>query len=221
MRLIYSALALSIVAHAVVATWVSTVPGTQQELAVPVLQVQLSQKTEEISGLVNHPAIPLSSDIKVSHQITHIQTRRTPVIRSEPEAAMRAPSVEQAGLPAVAPVLAVSNASTAIPLPVPVQPQAVSIYHAPEYAVAYLQNPAPVYPPLARRMKLTGTVLLRVKVDENGYPLDIAIQQTCGSDMLDQAALDAVHHWKFVPARQGNTAVSAWVDVPVRFRMDM
>jgi protein TonB len=37
--------------------------------------------------------------------------------------------------------------------------------------------------------------------------------------MLDEAAMNAVKHWSFVPARQGDTPIPAWVDVPILFRL--
>ena len=39
------------------------------------------------------------------------------------------------------------------------------------------------------------------------------------SPRLDNAAQDAVWRWKFVPARRGDEAVSAWVLVPITFNL--
>ncbi|MFI3119611.1 MAG: TonB family protein, partial [Methylococcaceae bacterium] len=41
-----------------------------------------------------------------------------------------------------------------------------------------------------------------------------------GSSRLDQAALEAVKKWRFVPAKRGEQAVSASVVVPVRFSIE-
>jgi protein TonB len=38
--------------------------------------------------------------------------------------------------------------------------------------------------------------------------------------MLDQAALQAVKQWHFVPAQRGGEAVAAWVEVPIVFRLE-
>jgi protein TonB len=38
--------------------------------------------------------------------------------------------------------------------------------------------------------------------------------------MLDEAAIKAVRQWSFVPARQGDAAIAAPLDVPVRFRLN-
>ena len=36
---------------------------------------------------------------------------------------------------------------------------------------------------------------------------------------LDRAAEDAVARWRFVPARRGESAVEAWVLVPIVFKL--
>ncbi|MGB0126250.1 MAG: energy transducer TonB, partial [Rhodocyclaceae bacterium] len=79
--------------------------------------------------------------------------------------------------------------------------------------------PKPVYPALARRMGEEGRVVLRVHVDPNGRPGSIAIRTSSGSERLDQAATAAVARWRFVPARRGDTAVSASVLVPIVFNL--
>ncbi|HYA86150.1 MAG TPA: energy transducer TonB [Nitrospirota bacterium] len=89
----------------------------------------------------------------------------------------------------------------------------------PVFDAAYLKNPKPQYPLIARRMKLEGTVILQVLVSSEGKPEIVRLGKSSGSSVLDQAALTAVQGWSFIPARQGNDPISAWVDVPLRFRL--
>jgi protein TonB len=84
----------------------------------------------------------------------------------------------------------------------------------------YLDNPAPAYPPLSRRMKEEGRVMLRVLVTAGGLPGRIEISAGSGSNRLDRAAADAVRRWRFVPAREGDDAVEAWVIVPIVFKLE-
>lgn len=84
----------------------------------------------------------------------------------------------------------------------------------------YLQNPAPVYPPLSRRMGEEGKVLLRAYVLPNGKPETVEIKKGSGSSRLDESALAAVRKWRFVPARKGAEAVAAWVLIPISFRLE-
>ena len=83
----------------------------------------------------------------------------------------------------------------------------------------YRSNPAPVYPESARRQRQEGVVWLAVEVSERGEALAVAVGQTSGHSVLDEAAMTAVRDWKFVPARQGPRPVAARVEVPVRFRL--
>lgn len=90
----------------------------------------------------------------------------------------------------------------------------------PAFDAAYLNNPRPGYPAVARRMGLTGEVRLRVTVDKAGHPERVALHASSGSDVLDRAALDAVRGWRFVPARRGDEPVAADVLVPIRFELE-
>lgn len=86
-----------------------------------------------------------------------------------------------------------------------------------QFDVAYLDNPKPEYPRMARRLGEEGTVLLHVFVSAEGEPQTIELHRSSGSPRLDRAARDTVRHWKFVPARKGDRPVAAWVIVPIRF----
>jgi len=90
----------------------------------------------------------------------------------------------------------------------------------PRLNAAYLNNPAPLYPPLSRRMGEEGKVVLRVLVNAEGAAIQVNLHTTSGSTRLDDAATKAVQLWRFVPAQQADKAVMAWVLVPIRFRLD-
>jgi len=89
----------------------------------------------------------------------------------------------------------------------------------PKFGVAYLHNPEPAYPRLSKRMGEEGRVLLHVLVDESGAASEVSIKKSSGSERLDQAALEAVQKWRFIPARKNNIALSAYVDVPIKFSL--
>jgi len=90
----------------------------------------------------------------------------------------------------------------------------------PSFDADYLKNPVPEYPFAARRLGLQGTVIVRVLVNPNGRAERVLLEKSSGAQILDDAALRAVERWLFVPARRGNQQISAWVDVPVRFRLN-
>jgi TonB family protein len=57
---------------------------------------------------------------------------------------------------------------------------------------------APVYPDLAKKMNLTGTVKVEVVVATNGSVKEAKV--VGGHPVLATAALEAVRKWKFEPA---------------------
>ena len=89
----------------------------------------------------------------------------------------------------------------------------------PRFNADYLRNPPPAYPASSRRRGEEGRVLLRVQVMADGHPALVLVHASCGFERLDNAALEAVRHWQFVPARQGGDAVADWVIVPVHFSL--
>ena len=64
---------------------------------------------------------------------------------------------------------------------------------------------APVYPDLARKMNITGTVKIQVVVAANGTVKDAKV--IGGHPLLANAALDAVKKWKFEPGAAESTGV--------------
>ncbi|MBF0568934.1 MAG: energy transducer TonB [Nitrospirae bacterium] len=90
----------------------------------------------------------------------------------------------------------------------------------PQYGAAYLDNPKPAYPASAKRMAMTGTVLLKVLVSREGAALKVETVHSSGHEILDKAAYEAVIKWHFIPARQADTAVEEWVQIPIVFRLN-
>ncbi|MCK9985347.1 MAG: periplasmic protein TonB [Azoarcus sp.] len=101
--------------------------------------------------------------------------------------------------------------------PVPEAPPAVI---AARFDAAYLNNPAPAYPPLSRRMREEGKVMLRVQVTAEGLPAQVDLAESSGYARLDTAAREAVQRWRFVPAKQGGQPVAAAVIVPIVFKLE-
>ncbi|NMF97305.1 energy transducer TonB [Aromatoleum toluolicum] len=93
-------------------------------------------------------------------------------------------------------------------------------FHASRYDAAYLDNPAPQYPKLSRRRGEQGKVTLRVRVRADGRAEAVEIAHSSGHPRLDDAALETVRSWRFVPARQGDTPIDSSLLVPIAFRLD-
>lgn len=137
-----------------------------------------------------------------------------PVVETMPESpiqVMQEPVRVAAPTVSAPPVPASALALPAVAPPVPVIP--------PDFAADYLDNPKSNYPNLARRLGEQGKVFLRVLVEADGNPSRIELKTSSGFERLDAAARETVQRWRFVPARQGTQAVSAWVVVPVSFSL--
>jgi protein TonB len=75
---------------------------------------------------------------------------------------------------------------------------------------------------LARRMGMQGTVVLRVHVRADGSVAAAELAHSSGSHLLDDSALKTVRErWRFLPARLDGTPVESWVEVPLRFVLDV
>lgn len=77
---------------------------------------------------------------------------------------------------------------------------------------AIVSRVAPVYPELARRMHVGGTVVLLVSVEANGTVASTKVES--GHPLLAPAAQDAVKRWRFAP-----DAAASQTEIDVNFDM--
>lgn len=123
-------------------------------------------------------------------------------------------SVEDKPIPVTQPV---AQPVAAEPLP----PAAAPVVDTePDYKANYLSNPRPPYPMVARRMGWEGKVVLNVEVLAEGTCGAINVFRSSGRELLDNAALNTVKNWKFVPARSGGRAITKWFRVPINFSLE-
>lgn len=134
----------------------------------------------------------------------------------------------QIALPVPSPVQAISvpvppeqpvAVAAAEPAPPAPQPAAAAPITPPDFRAGQLDNPAPAYPYLSRKAREEGVVLLRVLVSREGRAKQLQVDKSSGSSRLDDAALQTVRKWRFLPARRAGEPVEAWVIVPVTFSL--
>lgn len=82
-----------------------------------------------------------------------------------------------------------------------------------------LHNEPPEYPEESRIARQQGVVILQVEVTAEGEPAGVNILKSSGYFRLDQAARQAVQHWKFHPALAAGITVSSEANVPVHFKL--
>lgn len=86
-------------------------------------------------------------------------------------------------------------------------------------AVEYIVSPKPAYPLYSRRAKETGTVMLRVLIDDSGLPAQIVIEKSSGFPRLDEAALAAMRGARFKPYMENGRTLAVWAPAPVIFEL--
>jgi TonB family protein len=64
----------------------------------------------------------------------------------------------------------------------------------------------PVYPEIAKRMRISGVVRLEVTVDAEGKVTDV--KPLSGNTMLSTAAIEAVRRWRFEPGSESTEEIS-------------
>ena len=84
----------------------------------------------------------------------------------------------------------------------------------------YLKNPPPAYPRISRRLGEQGTVIVRALISAQGLPEKAELRTSSGFVRLDEAALEAVQRWRFVPGRRSGTPEAMWFNIPVRFVLE-
>jgi len=81
-----------------------------------------------------------------------------------------------------------------------------------------LESYPPEYPTDAKEWKLDGTVILTITIDESGTVSDAEVKSTT-NPVFNDAALDAVKRYKFMPAKMDGQPVSVVIDLPISFML--
>lgn len=80
----------------------------------------------------------------------------------------------------------------------------------------------PTYPESARRQGVQGTVILKIQILSSGRPGSVSVYRSSGNDGLDDAAVEAVQQWRFIPAEDRSTSepITCVTTMPVVFRLN-
>ncbi|MGZ6988624.1 MAG: energy transducer TonB [Thermoanaerobaculia bacterium] len=122
-----------------------------------------------------------------------------------------------------APTVDANAAATSSPTAVAGAPAAPALPQAPLVSlpdgaeIPVLQSRIdPRYPEAARRLNLSGDVVLRIVVEANGSVgrVDVMTPRPAG---MTEAAVDAVRRWTYRPARIAGQPVAVWKVVRIRF----
>jgi protein TonB len=78
---------------------------------------------------------------------------------------------------------------------------------------------SPVYPYWARQQEITGTVVLKFLVNQDGEVERISVVRAEPEGVFEESAREAVQQWQFDPGYFDGDAVNTWVTVPIRFKL--
>lgn len=76
------------------------------------------------------------------------------------------------------------------------------------------------YPPLAKRFDVQGNTMVRLVIAEDGTVRDPVVRNSSGSELLDQASLDCVKNWIYVPAKRDGVPIAANWAVEIKWYMN-
>jgi TonB family protein len=80
-----------------------------------------------------------------------------------------------------------------------------------------IQKTTPIYPPIAKTARVSGTVVLQAIISKTGTIDDV--QVVSGPEMLRQAAITAVRNWRYRPYMLDNQPISVQTTVNVIFSL--
>jgi protein TonB len=74
------------------------------------------------------------------------------------------------------------------------------------------------YPPLLRDASIGGTTLLWFLIDEKGKVIKTTVKNSSGYAALDEAAARVASIMRFSPAKNRDTNVTVWIEIPIQFQ---
>ena len=231
------AITASIFLHALAVVVVPNFNFSNEKEVVQILKIELQQPevaapaaTEEPSPPVEAPAPPKPEPIKKEKKTV---IKPAPIQQITPPDP--APQAEDTATPAVENVIAIAPAADrrselTVPAPTPTVidpppgPSQTDIDDARNAygsllgrAIAKYKS----YPKIAERRGWEGTVLLDLKIDNNGNVLSAIVRNSSGYDALDKRALEMVEKASPFPpppkALQGSNTFN--ISVPVAFKL--
>lgn len=209
---------ISLGVHAALIALVRVAPPATVSLGGPVIEARLVTAQAE-PRVVKVP--PLMTEVEVTEAVAREVPLLAPSVTAEavPVAEpVAAPPASAA--PAVAPQPAAEAApATAAPEPAAALTSAVDLtyYSAREVDVhpRALGKVEPIYPSVADRDRVSGKLLLQLKLQANGRVSDIEVLSATPAGVFEESALQAFRQARFSPAQKNGRPVRALVQIEV------
>jgi protein TonB len=102
--------------------------------------------------------------------------------------------------------------------PIPTDIMPADSFFAVQREPMVLKSVKPVYPEIALKAGLEGTVFVKLWVDKTGKVRLVKVVKG-EYEVLNQAAVSAAEQFVFTPAVMNSGPVSVWVGMPFKFRL--
>jgi periplasmic protein TonB len=119
----------------------------------------------------------------------------------------------------VEPVAVLAPAPPAPP-PLPPPPPPPAMVRVAPVINAALNCQKPEYPSAARRAEEEGTVVLRFLIDTNGRVIQSQVERSSGSNLLDEAARNAMSRCQFKPGTLDGNPEQSWANIRYTWRLE-
>jgi protein TonB len=90
----------------------------------------------------------------------------------------------------------------------------------PPRALGYAVRPPIEFPPLSRRLREAGVVVLHVVVDTAGVPRSVSLQRSSGFARLDEQAIGAMRRARFHPCMDGGVPIECESDAALAYELE-
>ncbi|MCY7348481.1 MAG: TonB family protein [Pyrinomonadaceae bacterium] len=182
----------SVVVNAVTETPTQTIPTMQPT------QTNIAAANDAPQPTINPLQMPVMLPVSAgkTNVAENIQAEKPPIVETPLETKKTDESstvTENSNKPIVA-----------VPTNLPKDDSPLAVGSLVTYAT---QKSTPIYPLMAKNMRMSGVVKVDLVVDEKGQVVEV--QNTSGPAMLQRAAADAVKKWKFKPFTRGGQATKA------------
>jgi TonB family protein len=102
-------------------------------------------------------------------------------------------------------------------------PISTSADHPPTEDVTFREMHPPQYPAQAVKDKISGELVFKVLVDEQGAPQSVDVEKSDPPDVariFAQTSLEAIMQWRFNPGMKDGQPHAGYVLVPIKFSLD-
>jgi protein TonB len=206
--------ALSILIHTAIFDQFKSARFEQEQIVEPVKippKVQISLVRPRPKPIIQPPPPPPKVQPKQVQKAVPLKPLKPKVKPKPVEKLVQPPPVQQ-------PTTVTESRIPVTPAPPVAQPVEEKVTE-PRAGADYLNNPSPEYPEVAMDRGWEGKVLMKVHVLASGRPDSVAVINSSGKTILDDAAVKTVKKWSFVPATRGKTPIAGWVTVPITFNL--